>query len=167
MAISKKDRDEMKKNKPMVDFDFGTPLPPKTDDFSFKDMSPQTSLDEIDTVEKKTLPKKRKGAVKKATKTSSHDSKKTDQPPPHTEKKVNIKLKYMLYELLSTLGIKESSPYINTSVMLIASHLNISKRTAQKYLRQWEYEGMISCTDESDPATKKPARYVVSTEMFF
>ena len=82
MAISKKDRDEMKKNKPMVDFDFGTPLPPKTDDFSFKDMSPQTSLDEIDTVEKKTLPKKRKGAVKKATKTSSHDSKPITRSPP-------------------------------------------------------------------------------------
>lgn len=72
----------------------------------------------------------------------------------------------MLKELISVLDIKQEKPFKGVSVNEIAKQLDISKRTAQNYLRNWREIGFISEVEQFDPSTKKPTQYRINSRLF-
>lgn len=157
MAISKENREKIKKNKSSVDIDFGfdtDPLPPKKESevISFKDIDAQVAK----SIE--SAPVKKSALIEAKSQTTNNNRRKGA-----TALKRN---KYMLLELISAVDAGKDNPFIASSVPEIAKVLEVSKRTAQNYLRFWEENKLIETVEEHDSSRKKPRKYRVDEKIF-
>ena len=175
MAISKEEREKIKKNKSSVDLDFGfdaDPLPPKKESevISFKDIDAQLAKSTEAAPVKNSAPVKKTAPVKNSAPVKKTQPKENKSPIISDGKRKGAtalkRNKYVLLELMSAVDARKDHPFITSSVPEIAKVLEVSKRTAQNYLRSWEENKMIVAVEEFDPSTKKPRKYQVDSEIF-
>lgn len=149
MAIKDSDREKIKKNKPKIALDFSRPLPSKPE-------SSIVSFGNADELLKLTSDQNVKSPEKKV---SFRQGAKKAFPS-----SISRSTKYALLDLIQNTKISHSDPHFQISSAEISKKLNVSKRTAQKYLRDWESSHLITNLGGADPGAKRPNKYRVNFE---